>query len=155
MTGSKVKNGSLSAADIGGPVDSATSATHADRASDSDLLDGIDSSAFQRLPKVRIENIDAIKGDLTDFTPDVAGLSTLVLNFTVPTVMDPNPSEPSFTGGVEGQRLTIVSGKEVAIMTSQADRMLSGGAWGGEKGDTLSLVLAGGIWYETGRSKNH
>ena len=27
--------------------------------------------------------------------------------------------------------------------------------WAGKKGDTLSLILADGVWYETGRSKNH
>jgi hypothetical protein len=137
VKGSKVADRSLSAVDISGPVDSASSAAN------SDLLDGVDSTAFQLTPKVRIDNTDVLKGGQTDFSPDVSGLSVLVLNYTVPTVMDV-VGEPSFPG--------IVGGKEAIIMTSQVDKKLAGGVWSGKKGDTLSLVLAGGVWYETGRS---
>lgn len=151
VTGAKVADRSLAAADIGGPVDSALSATKADDAS---LLDGLDSNAFQRAQKVRIENVDPFAGDQTDFSPDVSGLSVLMLNFTVPTVMDVL-GEPSLPGGVNGQHLTIVAGKEAVIMTNGEDRKLAGGSWSGEKSDTLSLVYVDGTWYETGRSKNH
>jgi hypothetical protein len=151
VVGVKVADRSLGAADIAGPVDSATNAASA---ANSDRLDGLDSTAFQLAPKVKIDNADAIAGDLVDFSPDVSGLSVLVLNYTVPTVMDVL-GEPSFPGGVEGQRLTIVAGKQAIIMTNVEDRKLAGGVWSGEKGDTLSLVLADGIWYEAGRSKNH
>ena len=148
VVGAKVADRSLAAADIGGPVDSATSAANAD------LLDGLDSTAFQLTPKVRIDNVDALAGDKVDFSPDVSGLSALVLNYTVPTVMDVL-DEPSLPGGVNGQRLTIVATKQAVIMTNVNDRKLAGGAWSGEKGDTLSLLYVDGIWYETGRSKNH
>ena len=148
VVGSKVADGSLGAADIGGPVSSATSAANAD------LLDGLDSTAFQLSPKVRIDNADAIAGDQIDFSPDVSGLSVLVLNYTVPTVLDVL-GEPSLPGGVDGQRLTIVSGKQAVIMTNVEDRKFAGGFWSGEKGDTVSLVYVDGVWYETGRSKNH
>lgn len=158
VTGSKVKNGSLSAADIGGPVDSATNAgraenaTRAEHAANADLLDGLDSGAFQRTPKVRTED-PAITND---YTPDVSGLSALVLHNSVATVMG-DPSGPIFTGGVDGQHLTIIAtGNEVLIFVDQFDLKLANGtSWAGEKGDTLSLVLANGVWYETGRSKNH
>jgi hypothetical protein len=164
VSGSKVADGSLSAADFGGPVDSATSAARADHAvnsdhainsdhaANSDLLDGLDSAAFQRLPKVRTEDPTVTN----DYTPDVSGLDVLVLHNTNATVMGGIPPEPSFTGGVEGQRLTIVgTGNEVVIFTDQNDLQLASSSWAGEKGDTLSLVLANGVWYETGRSKNH
>ena len=153
VVGAKVADRSLSAADIGGPVDSATSAARAasaDKAGSADLLDGLDSTAFQPAPKVRIET-DVTK---TDFSPDVTDLSVLVLDYDVPTVLDVL-GEPSFPGGVEGQRLTIVAPSEAIIMTNVEDRDLAGGIWSGEEGDTLSLVLADGIWRETGRSKNH
>jgi hypothetical protein len=106
---------------------------------------------------VRVENPDNGKGGAADFTPDVSGLSVLVLDNSVATVMGGEPGEASLPGGVEGQRLTLVgNGNEVVIFVSQPDlKLKEGGTWAGEKGDTLSLVLAGGIWYETGRSKNH
>jgi hypothetical protein len=106
---------------------------------------------------VRVENPDTAKGGAPDYTPDVTGLSVLVLDNSVATVMGGEPGEASLPGGVEGQRLTIVgTGKEVVIFVEHPDLKLgNAGTWAGEKGDTLSLVLAGGIWYETGRSKNH
>jgi hypothetical protein len=168
VKGVKVADGSLSAVDIAGAVNSAKSATHADtaafadraasadRATDAALLDGLDSSAFQQVPKVKTERPEATKGGITDFTPDVSGLSVLVLDYDVPTVLG-DLGKPSFTGGVEGQRLTIVSVHEAAIFTPWPDLKLATppGSWGGEKGDTLTLVFANGVWYETGRSDNH
>ena len=157
VSGAKVKDGSLTAADIGGPVDSAKSASHAtdaDRAGDADKLDGIDSAGFQPA-RVKTEKPEALKGGITDFTPDVAGISTLVLDYDVPTVLG-SVTEPNFPGGVPAQRLTIVSIDETAILTAWQDLKLgNGGVWSGEEGDTLSLVFANGVWYETARSKNH
>jgi hypothetical protein len=163
VSGAKVKDSSLTAADIGGPVDSAKNASHAanadrstsaDRATDADKLDGIDSTGFQPA-RVKIEKPEALKGGITDFTPNVAGISTLVLDYDVPTVLG-SLTEPNLPGGVSGQRLTIVSIGEAAIFTTWQDlKLANSGAWSGEKGDTLSLVFANGVWYEIGRSKNH
>jgi hypothetical protein len=174
VKGSKVADRSLTAIDIGGPVDSATSAssadrasnadhatsaatanhaTDADRAANADRLDDLDSSAFQLVPKVKTEKPEATKGGKTDFTPDVTGLSVLVLNYDVPTVLAPEkPGEPSFPGGVEGQRLTIVSVDELAIFVDQPDLKFVGATWSGEKGDNVTLVLANGVWRETTRA---
>jgi hypothetical protein len=163
VRGSKVADRSLTAADIQGPVDSATSATSADRAAtanhansadgaaNADRLGGLAASAFQLVPKVSTETPEAKKGGSTDFTPDVAGLSVLVLNFDLVTVMG-GPGEQSFSGGVEGQRLTIVSVGEEAVFTDEQDLELVGGSWAGEKGDDVTLVLADGIWRETARA---
>lgn len=169
VTGAKVANRSLTAADIRGPVNQATNTSR---------LDGLDSSAFQLrgagsacpgtekasalaasgdvtcsqdlgAPRMRLESPDLAGGEPVDPTPDVAGLSVLVLDFNVPTVIE---GQPSFTGGVEGQRLTIVSLAQLAIFTDKPDLRLDGGVWSGATNDTLTLVLAGGVWYETGRN---
>jgi hypothetical protein len=163
VKGVKVADGSLSAADIGGAVNSAKSATRADtaasadrataadRASDADQLDGLDSSAFQQVPKVKTEKPEATKGGITDFTPDVSGLSVLVLDYDVPTVLG-DLGKPSLPGGVEGQRLTIIATDKAAIFTDTADLKFVGGGWFGEKGDNVTLVLANGVWRETTRA---
>ncbi len=130
---------------------------HADRASDSDRLGGLSPAAFQQAPKVRAENPDGANGGQPDYNPNVSGLSVLVLDNSFATVMGGVPGSETLPGGVEGQQLTIVgNGNEVAIFFSLPDlKLKEGGTWSGEKGDTLSLVRAGGVWYETGRSKNH
>jgi hypothetical protein len=156
VRGAKVKNRSLTRLDIRGPVDSATAATHAtsaDRAAVADTLAGLDASAFQP-QKVRLAKTSSPE-EAPDFTPDVTGLSVLVLDLSIPTIFSPlNPGEPSLPGGVDGQRLTIVSLNKEAIFTDQQDVRLAGVGWSGGADDTLTLVYAGGVWYETGRSTN-
>lgn len=161
VKGSKVADRSLSAADIRGSVDSATEAAHAaradkageaDRAAEAERLGGLKATAFQPT-KVRTEKVAALKGDPTDFTPDVTGLGVLVLDYEVPTVMG-DLANPSLPGGVEGQRLTIVASASQAIFTTQADLKLEGGSWSGSNGDTLTLVQVDGVWHETARSNN-
>jgi hypothetical protein len=161
VKGPKVKNRSLTKVDIRGPVDSATSAAEAahaaqaDRATTADKLGGLNPSAFQP-QKVRVEIHDFGPGDEIDFTPDVTGLSVLVFDLGVPTLFSPEkPGNPSLPGGVDGQRLTIVSLDKNAIFSNQPDLVLGGGgSWSGVSNDTLTLVFADGVWYETGRSVN-
>jgi hypothetical protein len=162
VKGPKVKNRSLTRVDIRGPVDSATSAAEADHAARADLatnavrattaeeLDGFDAGAFQP-QKVRIYKPDFVAP--FEFRPDVTGLAVLVLDLSIPSVMG-EIGKPSFPGAVEGQRLTIVSLDKDAIFSSTADLKLAGGIWSGKTDDTLTLVYADGIWYETGRSVN-
>jgi hypothetical protein len=162
VKGPKVANRSLTAVDIRGPVDSASSAVEADHAARADLatsavrattaeeLDGFDAGAVQP-QKVRVYKPDFVAP--FEFRPDVTELSVLVLDLSIPSVMG-EIGKPSFPGAVEGQRLTLVSLDEAAIFTNQADLKLAAGSWSGSSNDTLTLVFADGVWYETGRSVN-
>jgi hypothetical protein len=127
------------------PIDAA-------RAAEADRLDGLDSSAFQQVPKVRTEKAVVAESKFLNFRPDVTGLSVLVLDTDVPTVMG-EVGKPSLPGGVEGQRLTIIStGTQPPIFTDQADMKFVGNTWSGTKGDNVTLVLANGVWHETARA---
>jgi hypothetical protein len=178
VKGVKVADGSLSAADIGGAVNSAKhadraaradlaaqadraaqadSAAQADRAAQADSatdagrLDGLDSTGFQPAG-TRTEKSVVAEGKFNDFTPDVTRLSALVLSVDVPMVMG-EPGKPTLTGGVEGQRLTIVSsGPQQVIFVDAPDLKLDTGTWSGTNGDNVTLVLANGVWRETART---
>jgi len=86
-------------------------------------------------------------------TPKVAGLSVLVLDYNVPTVLG-DADGRVFTGGSKGQMLTLVSRDDQVIFTDTAKVQVAGGSWSGSGGDTITLVFAGGVWYEVSRSNN-
>jgi hypothetical protein len=135
-----------------GQVPTAARANTANSADNAAKLGGEDPGSFERR-RVRISNPDIAGGDPVDLTPDVTGLSVLVLDHNVPTVL--SEGSTAFTGGVEGQRLTVVSGDQNIIITDTATTQVAAAAsWSGTANDSITFVLADGIWYETSRSDN-
>ena len=148
VTSARINNGAVQSVDVLN-----NSLTGEDVLNNSLSATDIVAGTFQR-SRVRIDAPDIAGGDPVDFTPDVANTSVLVFDYNITSVMGTN-GEPSFTGGREGQRLTLVSLDEPVIFTEVPDLVLEGsGGWSGDNGDSLTLVLADGIWYETARSNN-
>jgi hypothetical protein len=134
-----------------GQVPTAARANAATSADNAAKLGGEDPGSFERRG-VRISNPDIAGGDPVDLTPDVTGLSALVLDHNVITVLGSGGTV--FTGGAEGQRLTVVSGDQQIIVPETATTQLAGGGWTGNANDSITFVLAGGVWFETSRSDN-
>lgn len=143
LTGAEVADGSLT----GGDVSEQSLAQVPDAAK----LGGQAPGSFMRRG-IRVEVKDITGGDPVDFTPDVTGLGTLVLDHNVPTVLGEGATV--FTGGAEGQRLTVVSRDQSIIFTDTAQVHLAGGSWSGSTDDTITLLFADGEWYEVARSAN-
>ena len=153
LRGKDVKPGSITAAQVAD--ESLTGADVSEQSlaqvPDSAKLGGRAPGSFMRRG-IRVEVKDITGGDPVDFTPDVTGLGTLVLDHNVPTVFGEGATV--FTGGAEGQRLTVVSRDQSIIFTDTSQVHLAGGSWSGSTDDTITLVFADGEWYEVARSAN-
>ena len=78
--------------------------------------------------------------------PDVSGVSTVVFAYAVPTGLG------DLTGGVEGQRVTLISSGTVTVNDSAPFKLSA--VWLPTADDTLTLVRSGTSWYEVARSAN-
>jgi hypothetical protein len=154
IAGTQVDDDSLTGADV--TDDSLTDADVSEQSlgqvPDAAKLGGQGPGSFMRRG-IRLQNRDLVGGDPVDFTPDVSGLGTLVLDYNVPTVLG-GGGATVFTGGAEGQRLTVVSRDQSIIFTATSQVHVAGGSWGGSTDDTITLVFADGEWYEVARSTN-
>jgi hypothetical protein len=58
------------------------------------------------------------------------------------------------TGGLEGQRLTLLFTDSLTGLADNSAPLNLAGAFAGTAGDTIELIHSGGEWYELGRSVN-
>jgi hypothetical protein len=106
---------------------------------DADEVDGVNGQAFQR------------RGFLTIFgsgpTPNITGFSLVAFE---------NSSAQAITnleGGVAGQIVALTTGNTNTTIADGGNFLLSAN-WTPNANDTLTLVYAGGPWYELARSAN-
>ena len=79
--------------------------------------------------------------------PNVSGVSTVVFAYAVLTGLG------DLTGGVEGQRVTLIAAASTISVDDSAPFKLSA-LWLPTADDTLTLVKSGTSWYEVARSAN-
>lgn len=79
--------------------------------------------------------------------PNVSGVSTVIFTYAVPTGLG------DLTGGVEGQRVTLIAATSGVNVSDAAPFKLSA-LWLPDADDTLTLVKSGSSWYEVARSAN-
>lgn len=96
--------------------------------------------------RIRLNTANFINGDTT---PLVSGGNVFGAVNTAPTNIT------TFDGGTMGQPIIIIMGNANTTFVNGATLRLQGGInWNATILDTLSLINAAGVWYETSRSAN-
>jgi len=131
--GLSVKSARLATA--AGSADTAASATNAD------LLDGHDATAFQRQGGITVTS---------GTTPSVTDVNELLLSYASPVVIT------DFTGASNGKVIALTAGNSNVDINDCGNFGLAGNVnWTPSTGDTLLLVKSlGDQWWELSRSDN-